>query len=57
MYGMSEYLMVMHEAQRARLLARRARKERSSPTESQLESHKSMSEGEKTICPGTKKDL
>ena len=50
MYGMSEYLMFAHEIERARLLARKARKEHhreeaTSPTGSPPESHRSTREG------------
>ena len=50
MYGMSEYLMVAHEIERARLLARKARKEHHreegiSPTGNPPESYSRTREG------------
>jgi hypothetical protein len=43
LYGMNEYLMIAHEMEKARLLARKARKRKSSPTGSPPEDHKSTS--------------
>jgi hypothetical protein len=51
MYGMSGYLLVMHEGEKARLLARqeseRCEKEEPSLIGSPLEGHKRMSERKK----------
>ena len=57
MYGMNEYLMIAHEMEKARLLARKARKdhhrkERSSWAGSPPEGHKS--EGEKARYLGAR---
>ena len=59
LYGMSEYLMIAYEMEKARLLARKARedhhrKERSSPNGSPPEGHNSASEGDKAMYPGTR---
>jgi hypothetical protein len=58
---MNEYLMIAHEMEEARLLARKARKdhhrkESSSPAGSPPEGYKSMSEREKATYPETEKD-
>ena len=43
LYGMNEYLMIAHEMEKARLLARETRKRRSSPIGSPPEDHKGTS--------------
>lgn len=56
MYGISEYVIALQEAEKTRLLACQTRKERSSPTGSPPESRKGVSEVEKAMSPGTMGD-
>jgi hypothetical protein len=57
LYGMNEYLIIAHEMEKARSLARKdLQRERLSPADSSPEGHRSMCEGEKVMYPGTRKD-